>query len=132
MLYPFNYENKCRIFGLFSLFSGYGDLLYNSYQLLDELPFFLPLWFFLASAFFTSEQKPFFCFGFCYIQNLGGACYIHLTTRTFVYYKQILPCIQMFPLKRLPTIGSPMRSFSFIHTLNIISLHIFILRIIIL
>ena len=82
LLYPFNYENKCRIFGLFSLFSGYGDLLYNSYQLLDELPFFLPLWFFLASAFFTSEQKPFFCFGFCYIQNLGGACYIHLTTRT--------------------------------------------------
>jgi len=39
LLYPFNYENKCRIFGLFSLFSGYGDLLYNSYQLLDELPF---------------------------------------------------------------------------------------------
>lgn len=29
----------------------------------------------------------------------------------------------MFPLKRLPTIGSPMRSFLFIHTLNIISLH---------
>ena len=55
--------------------------------------------------------------------TLGGACYIHLTTRTNVYYKQILPCIQMFPLKRLPTIGSPMRSFLFIHTLNIISLH---------
>ena len=55
--------------------------------------------------------------------TLGGACYIHLTMKTNVYYKQILPCIQMFPLKRLPTIGSPMRSFLFIHTLNIISLH---------
>ena len=54
---------------------------------------------------------------------LGGACYIHLTMKTNVYYKQILPCIQMFPLKRLPTIGSPMRSFLFIHTLYSISLH---------
>ena len=42
LLYPFNYENKCRIFRLFSSF-GYGRHIYESNHFHDELPFFLIL-----------------------------------------------------------------------------------------
>lgn len=42
MLYPFNYENECRIFGLFSLF-GIGNHIYESNHSRDELPLFLIL-----------------------------------------------------------------------------------------
>ena len=36
LLYPFNYENKCRIFGLFNFF-GSGCHVYESNHLRDEL-----------------------------------------------------------------------------------------------
>ena len=42
LLYPFNYENECRIFGLFSLF-GIGNHIYESNHSRDELPLFLIL-----------------------------------------------------------------------------------------
>ena len=42
LLYPFNYENECRIFGLFSLF-GIGNHIYESNHSCDELPLFLIL-----------------------------------------------------------------------------------------
>ena len=62
---------------------------------------------------------------------LGGACYIHLTTRTYYkavrlcldYSMQRLPCIHTFPLNLLPVSGSPRRSFSLIHTSKCKSLH---------
>jgi hypothetical protein len=40
LLYPFNYGNKCRIFGLFSLF-GHGDQLYELNHFRDESSDFL-------------------------------------------------------------------------------------------
>ena len=82
---------------------------------------------------------------------LGGCRYIHLTKRTnavfsnfsallapaaismnpitymmnylYFYSRQRLPCIQMFPLKRLPIAGSPSKSFSLMQISNTISLH---------
>ena len=42
LLYPFNYENECRIFGLFSHF-GIGNHIYESNHSRDELPLFLIL-----------------------------------------------------------------------------------------
>ena len=42
LLYPFNYENECRIFGLFSHF-GTGNHIYESNHSCDELPLFLIL-----------------------------------------------------------------------------------------
>ena len=40
LLYPFNYENECRIFGLFSHF-GTGNHIYESNHFRDELPLLL-------------------------------------------------------------------------------------------
>ena len=71
LLYPFNYENECRIFGLFSLF-GIGNHIYESNHSRDEYA-------------------------------------------TINYYRHTLPCIQILPLKRLPTAGSPTRFLSLIN-----------------
>ena len=78
LLYPFNYENKCRIFKLFSSF-GSGCHIYEFNHFRDELAVF--------------------------------------------YSKQRLPCIQIFPLKRLPIAGSPNKSSSLMQISNTISLH---------
>ena len=78
LLYPFNYENKCRIFKLFSSF-GSGCHIYEFNHSCDELPVF--------------------------------------------YSRQRLPCIQIFPLKRLPIAGSPNKSPSLMQISNTISLH---------
>ena len=72
--------------------------------------------------------------GFNHGYVLGGACYIHLTTRTYInfiekqalcidYSIQRLPCIHTLPLNLLPISGSPRRSCSLIHTSNFKSLH---------
>ena len=44
LLYPFNYENKCRIFGLFSSF-GSGCHIYEFNHSCDEFPLYLILTF---------------------------------------------------------------------------------------
>ena len=60
LLYPFNYENKCRIFGLFSHF-GSGNHIYESNHFRDELPLFLiPT---SQATFLESNSKLYpFCF----------------------------------------------------------------------
>ena len=60
LLYPFNYENECRIFGLFSHF-GSGNHIYESNHFRDELPLFLiPT---SQATFLESNSKLYpFCF----------------------------------------------------------------------
>ena len=150
LLYPFNYENECRIFGLFSLF-GIGNHIYESNHSRDELPLFLIL---TSQAPLLESNSKFIPFSFQRVQpwlNLrrrllypfnyenkcrifklfslfGSDCHIyesnHLCDELPVFYsKQRLPCIQMFPLKRLPIAGSPSISFSLMQISNTISLH---------
>ena len=89
--------------------------------------------------------------GFNHGYILGGPRYIHLTKETnavfsgfsallapaaisiksnhfrdelpVFYSRQRLPCIQIFPLKRLPIAGSPNKSSSLMQISNTISLH---------
>ena len=77
LLYPFNYENECRIFGLFSLF-GIGNHIYESNHSRDELPLFLIL---TSQAPLLESNSKFIPFSFQRVQ-LGGPRYIHLTKGT--------------------------------------------------
>ena len=78
MLYPFNYGNKCRIFGLFSLL-GSGCHVYESNHLRDELSQLLYIDFSLFA-----NSKILLCLTKWSALScpLGGACYIHLTMGT--------------------------------------------------
>ena len=78
MLYPFNYGNKCRIFGLFSLL-GSGCHVYESNHLRDELSQLLYIDFSLFA-----NSKILLCLTKWSALScpLGGPRYIHLTKET--------------------------------------------------
>ena len=128
LLYPFNYENECRIFGLFSLF-GIGNHIYESNHSRDELPLFLIL---TSQAPLLESNSKFIPFSFQRVQpwlnlrrrllypfNYENKCHI---SGNQIYSRQRLPCIQTSPMKRLPIAGSPNKSFSLIQISNSISL----------
>ena len=100
LLYPFNYGNKCRIFGLFSSF-GYGKpYLWN-----QSLSWWIICFLFWLLRFLclnrTLNWFLFHCSGFNHSCPLGGPRYIHLTketdtnNRTFLLY-QISVWMQYF------------------------------------
>ena len=60
LLYPFNYENKCRIYGLFSHF-GYGFHFFQFILLNDDFSFLFTLTFSAVQLESNSDLSP-FCF----------------------------------------------------------------------
>ena len=60
LLYPFNYENKCRIYGLFSRF-GYGFHFFQFILLNDDFSFLFTLTFSAVRLESNSDLSP-FCF----------------------------------------------------------------------
>ena len=59
LLYPFNYENKCRIYGLFSHF-GYGFHFFQFILLNDDFSFLFTLTFSAVQLESNSDLSPFY------------------------------------------------------------------------
>ena len=82
LLYPFNYGNKCRIFGLFSLF-GHGDQLYELNHFRDESSDFLFRHFYML-LFQSDSLLPLFRF-----HGFNHGCFLEVTPIRFVTQKTV-------------------------------------------
>ena len=108
LLYPFNYGNKCRILGLFQPFRSRRPILWT-----QSLSWWI-IWY------------PF------NYENIVREMYLYRITKISQNSKSYdsanfaVPCIQICPLKRRPTFGSPIRSFWAIPTWKSISLQLIV------
>ena len=82
LLYPFNYENKCRIFKLFSLF-GHGNQLYELNHFRDESSDFLFRHFYML-LFQSDSLLPLFRF-----HGFNHGCFLEVTPIRFVTQKTV-------------------------------------------
>ena len=104
LLYPFNYENECRIFGLFSLF-GIGNHIYESNHSRDELPLFLIL---TSQAPLLESNSKFIPFSFQRVQP-----WLNLRRRSLYpfNYENIVRKTHFYRITKIPQNSKPRQSF---------------------